>query len=147
MSGEADGGIYARGRAPCGAPRGVAGAIVAPRRAEIAPFRRATVIVSTDEPLSDIAIQRELGALRGWARRGGALTKTFTFRTFADGIAFVTRVADAAEAADHHPDIDIRHTPVTLTLSTQAAGARVTQKDVALAHSIERASTITSAKI
>ena len=44
------------------------------------------------EPLSDIAIQRELGALPGWARRGDALVKVYQFRTFPDAIRFVTRV-------------------------------------------------------
>jgi 4a-hydroxytetrahydrobiopterin dehydratase len=89
-------------------------------------------------PLSDIAIQRELGTLPGWSRRGDTLTKTFTFRTFREGIAFVTRVADAAESADHHPDLDIRHTKVTASLNTHGAGGRVTQKDVELAREMER---------
>ena len=94
------------------------------------------------EPLSDIAIQRELGSLPGWARRGGALTKTFTFRTFPEGIAFVTRVADVAEAAQHHPDIDVRQTKVTLSLCTADAGGRVTEKDVALARKVEQAAQV-----
>jgi 4a-hydroxytetrahydrobiopterin dehydratase len=94
------------------------------------------------EPLSDIAIQRELGTLAGWSRRGNVLTKTFTFRTFPEGIAFVTRVADAAEAADHHPDIDIRYTKVTVSLSTHDAGGKITHKDVALARKTEQAAAV-----
>jgi 4a-hydroxytetrahydrobiopterin dehydratase len=70
------------------------------------------------------------------------LTKTFAFRTFAEGIGFVTRVADVAEAADHHPDIDIRHTRITLALSTQDAGGRITHKDVALAKKVEQAAAV-----
>ena len=93
------------------------------------------------EPLSDIAIQRELGTLPGWARRGDLLTKSYTFRTFPDAIAFVTRVADAAESAQHHPDLDIRYTKVVAALSTHDAGARVTQKDVDLARAMERLAT------
>ncbi len=93
-------------------------------------------------PLSDIAIQRELGTLPGWSRRGDALTKTFTFRTFREGIAFVARVADAAESADHHPDIDIRWTRVTASLNTHDAGGKVTQKDVELARELERLTTV-----
>ena len=88
--------------------------------------------------LSDIGIQRELGNLPGWSRRGGTLTKTYKFRTFPDAIDFVTRIADRAEAANHHPDIDIRYTRVTCTLSTHDAGG-ITQKDIALAGEIERA--------
>ena len=58
--------------------------------------------------ISDIEIQRELGTLPGWARKGDSLVKTFTFAKFMDGIGFVGRVAAAAEKLDHHPDLDIR---------------------------------------
>ncbi len=90
------------------------------------------------ERLSDIAIQRELGNLSGWSRRGDAITKTFQFRNFLTGIGFVSAVAKAAEAADHHPDIDIRYTKVTCTLSTHSAGG-ITQKDLDMAKKIDLA--------
>ena len=90
--------------------------------------------------LSDIDIQRELGRLSGWSRRGDALVKTFQFPTFRAGIDFVTRVADAADAVDHHPDLDIRYTKITCTLSTHSAGG-ITAKDLALAADIERLAT------
>jgi 4a-hydroxytetrahydrobiopterin dehydratase len=86
--------------------------------------------------LSDLDIQRALGSLPGWSRRGDVLTKTFGWKTFAEGIAFVTRVASVADAADHHPDIDIRYTKVTCTLSTHDAGG-ITENDLALARTIE----------
>ena len=86
--------------------------------------------------LSDLDIQRALGSLPGWARRGEVLTKSYTFTTFADGIDFVQRVARAADAADHHPDIDIRYTKVVCTLSTHDAGG-ITQNDLSLAATIE----------
>ncbi len=92
----------------------------------------------TTERLSDIAIQRELGNLPGWSRRGDVITKTYTFRAFLTAIEFVNAVAKAAEAADHHPDIDIRYTKVTCSLSTHSAGG-ITQKDLDLAKKIERA--------
>jgi 4a-hydroxytetrahydrobiopterin dehydratase len=88
-------------------------------------------------PLSDIAIQRELGRLPGWSRRGDALVKTYQFTRFMQGIDFVVRVARAAETADHHPDVDIRYTKVTCTLSTHSAGG-ITQKDLDLAAEIDR---------
>ena len=94
------------------------------------------------EPLSDIAIQRELGSLPGWARRADTLTKSFTFRTFVEAIAFVTRVADAAAAAGHYPDIDIRQTRVMVALNTDAAGGKITQADVALARKVEQAGAV-----
>ena len=86
--------------------------------------------------LSDLEIQRALGTLPGWARRGEVLTKTFTFPTFADGIDFVQRVARAADAVDHHPDIDIRYTKIVCTLSTHDAGG-ITASDLSLASTIE----------
>lgn len=89
------------------------------------------------ERLSDIGIQRELGALPGWSRRGGSLTKTYRFPTFPAAITFVTRVADLAETMNHHPDIDIRHTRLTFTLSTHDAGG-ITTNDLTLAREIER---------
>jgi 4a-hydroxytetrahydrobiopterin dehydratase len=90
------------------------------------------------ERLSDIAIQRELGNLPGWSRRGEVITKTFQFRDFLTGIDFVSAVAKAADAADHHPDIDIRYTKVTCALSTHSAGG-ITQKDLDMARKIDRA--------
>ena len=86
--------------------------------------------------LSDLEIQRALGSLPGWSRRGDVLTKAFTFPTFAEGIAFVQRVATAADAMNHHPDIDIRYTRVLFTLSTHDAGG-ITENDLALARAIE----------
>ena len=92
------------------------------------------------ERLSDIAIQRGLGSLPGWSRKGDTLSKTFQFETFPDGIAFVSRVAEAAEAAQHHPDIDIRYTKITCLLTTHDAGG-ITQKDLNMANEIDFAAT------
>jgi 4a-hydroxytetrahydrobiopterin dehydratase len=86
--------------------------------------------------LSDLEIQRALGSLPGWARRSDLLVKTFTFKVFADAVDFVQRVARAADAANHHPDIDIRYTKVTCMLTTHDAGG-ISEKDLALAATIE----------
>ena len=88
------------------------------------------------QKLSDLDIQRALGSLAGWSRRGETLVKTYVFNKFADAIAFVDRVAVIADEMDHHPDIDIRYTKVTMTLSTHDAGG-VTQSDLKLAERIE----------
>ena len=90
------------------------------------------------ERLSDISIQRELGNLPGWTRRGEVITKTFQFRDFLTGIDFVTAVAKAADAADHHPDIDIRYTKIICSLSTHSAGG-ITQMDLDMAKKIDAA--------
>jgi 4a-hydroxytetrahydrobiopterin dehydratase len=91
------------------------------------------------QKLSDLEIQRALGGLAGWSRRGDALVKTFTFTRFGDGIGFVGRVAIVADEMDHHPDIDIRYTKVTMSLSTHDAGG-ITRNDLDLAQKIESAS-------
>jgi 4a-hydroxytetrahydrobiopterin dehydratase len=88
------------------------------------------------QKLSDLEIQRALGGLAGWSRRGDVLVKTYVFDRFADGIAFVGRVARVADEMDHHPDIDIRYTKVTMSLSTHDAGG-ITQSDLTLAQKIE----------
>lgn len=87
--------------------------------------------------LSDIAIQRELGNLAGWSRKGDVLTKTYQFKGFPEAIAFVNRAATAAESADHHPDIDIRYAKVTMVLSSHDSGG-ITQKDIDLATGLEQ---------
>lgn len=86
--------------------------------------------------LSDIEIQRSLGSLPGWTRKGDALSKTYHFATFPAGIEFIRRVAVVAEKQQHHPDIDIRYTKICFVLSTHDAGG-ITEKDIALAHAIE----------
>jgi 4a-hydroxytetrahydrobiopterin dehydratase len=91
------------------------------------------------QKLSDLEIQRALGGLPGWSRRGATLIKTYTFEKFADGISFVDRVARIADELDHHPDIDIRYTKVLMALSTHDAGG-ITQSDLTLAERIESAS-------
>ena len=106
-------------------------------RAARMPRRRMKEARPVAERLSDIGIQRELGGLPGWSRRGDSLTKTYRFPTFPAAITFVTRVADVAESMDHHPDIDIRHTRLTFTLSTHDAGG-ITTNDLTLAREIER---------
>jgi 4a-hydroxytetrahydrobiopterin dehydratase len=90
------------------------------------------------ELLSDIAIQRELGNLDGWSRKGDVLVKTFQFPNFMDAIGFVNRVAEAAERANHHPDMDIRYSRVLCNLSTHDAGG-ITQNDLDLARAMDAA--------
>lgn len=86
--------------------------------------------------LSDDEVDAAAAALNGWAREDGALRRSVTFASFLDGINAVRRVADAAERADHHPDIDIRWRTVTFTLVTHSQGG-ITDKDVELAREID----------
>jgi 4a-hydroxytetrahydrobiopterin dehydratase len=85
--------------------------------------------------LGESQIQQRLAGLAGWERRGDEIRRTFAFASFGESLAFVNRVAGLAEAADHHPDIDIRYSKVTLALSTHDAGG-LTAKDFELAAQI-----------
>ena len=87
--------------------------------------------------LTDAEISAGLTKLSGWSRKGDTIEKSFTFKAFQDGIRFVDRVAVAADAADHHPDVDIRYTTVKMSLSTHSAGG-LTKKDLALAAEIDK---------
>ena len=80
--------------------------------------------------LSDKQIEARLSKLAGWAIEGKALVRTYTFPGFPDAIAFVTRVAFDAEAADHHPDLTINYRRVRVVWSTHSAGG-ITEKDFA----------------
>jgi 4a-hydroxytetrahydrobiopterin dehydratase len=86
--------------------------------------------------LTEAETTKALQRLDGWEREGAAIRKLYTFKTFAEGIRFVDRVAVEADAKDHHPDIDIRYTTVVMTLSTHSAGG-LTGKDVELAATID----------
>jgi 4a-hydroxytetrahydrobiopterin dehydratase len=89
------------------------------------------------QKLSDLEVQRALGSLPGWARRGDTLTKTFQRRNFLEAMKLVNRVAEEAESRNHHPDIDIRYNKLTFTLSTHDAGG-ITQNDLDLGAAIEK---------
>ena len=87
--------------------------------------------------LNEQEIADGLKKLSGWSRKGDAIVKSFEFKAFQDGITFVDRVAVAADKADHHPDIDIRYTKVTMALSTHSAGG-LTANDTAMAAEIDK---------
>jgi 4a-hydroxytetrahydrobiopterin dehydratase len=89
------------------------------------------------ELLSDAEVNDALNDLPDWQRSGDTITRTVEAPTFLEGIELVGRVAEAAEAADHHPDIDIRWRRITFALSTHSAGG-LTGRDMMLAHQIDR---------
>lgn len=78
-----------------------------------------------------------LDDLHDWRSFGNALHKTFMVRGFRAQIAFVNRVAEQALASGHHPDIEIRDGRVIVSVITRSEGG-VTEKDVSLAHAIDR---------
>lgn len=89
------------------------------------------------ERLSQEQIDARLPEFPEWSVTGGALQRTFKFDSFLEAMAFVHKVADQAEEAQHHPDILIRYSKVTLTLSTHDAGG-ISTKDFDLAKEIDR---------
>jgi 4a-hydroxytetrahydrobiopterin dehydratase len=88
--------------------------------------------------LSEAQVSNELKSLPGWEYQDNSLRKLFRFKEFMEGIRFIGRVAEMAEAADHHPDMHINYTRVTFICSTHSDGG-VTDKDARLAREIEQA--------
>lgn len=88
------------------------------------------------KPLPGDAVARELSTLPGWSLDAGEIVRTFDRGNFNGSIAFVNAIADAANAADHHPDLTISWNNVTVRLSSHDAHG-VTERDFALARTIE----------
>jgi 4a-hydroxytetrahydrobiopterin dehydratase len=68
----------------------------------------------------------------GWVEADGALERTFELPSFPEAIAFVNRVAELAQAEDHHPDVTISYKKVTLRWTTHSEGG-ITERDRVLA--------------
>ncbi len=81
-------------------------------------------------------IEMKLDALPEWTQSGGVIQRTFTFADFVKAMAFVNRAAEEAERVQHHPDIMVRYSKVTLALSTHDAGG-ITQKDFDFAAAVD----------
>jgi len=88
--------------------------------------------------LSDAEVRSELQRLPGWARVGDEIVREYELESFPAVIDAVVRIGEAAEAADHHPDLDIRYRRLRVALTTHDQGG-LTAKDVALAHQIDAA--------
>ena len=86
--------------------------------------------------ITDDDAQHRLEALPGWQLASGAIVKEFTFGGFPDAVAFVSALVAPAEAADHHPDLEIHYRRVRVTYRTHSAGG-LTELDFAGAHDAE----------
>lgn len=86
--------------------------------------------------LDDAAVTAGLSRLPGWSRAGDEIRKEFTCADFPAAVAFVVRIGFLAEAANHHPDLDVRWRKVTVALSTHDAGG-LTDADLRLAEQVE----------
>jgi 4a-hydroxytetrahydrobiopterin dehydratase len=96
-------------------------------------------VPENERRLDQGALASLLSSGTGWTRDGDALTKTFTFKGFKGAMAFVNRVADAANTANHHPDIHLEaYKTVRIVLTTHVAHC-LTDADVDLAKAIDAA--------
>jgi 4a-hydroxytetrahydrobiopterin dehydratase len=87
--------------------------------------------------LAENEIEQRLAG-SGWTREGSAIVREWTLADFSAAIAFVNRVAELAEVANHHPDILLHGwNKVRLELSTHSQGG-LTEADFALARQIDR---------
>ena len=85
--------------------------------------------------LSKEAVQQELEQLPGWKLSGEEIVREFNFPGFVEALQFVNTVGEKAEAAGHHPDIDIRYNRVRLALISHDAGG-LTERDFKMAAAI-----------
>ncbi|MBD1996071.1 4a-hydroxytetrahydrobiopterin dehydratase [Leptolyngbya sp. FACHB-541] len=85
--------------------------------------------------LSETEVSDRLQQLPDWTVRDQQLVCTYQLGSFVEAIAFVNRLVDPAEAAEHHPDLLISYNRVTVTLTTHDAGG-LTALDFALAEAI-----------
>ena len=86
--------------------------------------------------LTQTEVQERLGALDGWRRDGNYIVKELGFPSFEAAMELVNRVAEVSEEIDHHPDITIVYTRVTLSITTHSAGG-LTRRDFRLAGLID----------
>jgi 4a-hydroxytetrahydrobiopterin dehydratase len=89
--------------------------------------------------LSDAEIQKRANQLEGWTVEGKKLQTIRRFKDFIEAIAFVNNIVEPAEAAGHHPDLEISYNKVTVTLTTHDADG-LTAKDFDLAQVISNLS-------
>jgi 4a-hydroxytetrahydrobiopterin dehydratase len=87
--------------------------------------------------LSGSEIDQALKNLPGWTNNGHAIQRVSQFANFLEAMEFVNKIAVAAEAANHHPDILINYNKVTLTLVSHDSGG-VTQRDIRMAGKINQ---------
>jgi 4a-hydroxytetrahydrobiopterin dehydratase len=81
-------------------------------------------------------VRAALAELDGWELEADAIRRELQFEGFREAIAFINRVADLADAADHHPELTNVYSTVTIVLTTHDAGG-VTAKDLDLARAID----------
>lgn len=83
-------------------------------------------------PLNQTEVEQQIQAIPQWQQKEQIITRTFIFKNFVEAIAFVNKLVEPAEAAEHHPDLDISYNKVIVSLTSHDAGG-LTPKDFELA--------------
>ena len=86
--------------------------------------------------MTEDEIAEALSGLTQWFLENGALTREWRFEGFSAAMRFVNRVAEMAEEADHHPEIEVRYTSVRLRLISHDVG-RITARDIRMARRLD----------
>lgn len=94
-------------------------------------------ITEAEQPLAEDALSEALASLQGWERDGVTITKRFRFKGFKSAVAFVNRVADVVNKANHHPDIHIEHYKHVRVVLTTHATKSISQLDIDVARGID----------
>ena len=85
----------------------------------------------------DTAALEAFLATSGWTRAGETLTKSYRCKGWKDAIAFVDRIAAAADEVDHHPDVHVERYRTVRIVTTTFATGKLSDADVALARRID----------
>lgn len=88
-------------------------------------------------PLKDEEVDQSIAALEYWKRNGKTIEREYKFDDFLQALRFVNRIAEVAEAANHHPNIHINYNRVMLELTSHDSGG-VTARDIQLAGRINK---------
>ena len=86
--------------------------------------------------LSDEEVEQRLAGLDGWERGGDAIRKQFEGDDFKSSVDFVNRILPVAEEMNHHPDLEISWSTVTVVITTHSEGG-LTENDFELASRID----------
>jgi 4a-hydroxytetrahydrobiopterin dehydratase len=86
--------------------------------------------------LTDAEIDERLSGMNGWERSGEAIVKQFDNGDFKGSVDFVNRLTPEAEKMNHHPDLEISWSTVTVTITTHSQGG-LTENDFELARRID----------
>jgi 4a-hydroxytetrahydrobiopterin dehydratase len=98
-------------------------------------------VPESEHLLAESVVAERLGQLAGWKRQGEAITKTYTLKGWRSAMAFANNVADAAAAANHHPDIHVEsYKTVRIVLTTHVSHG-ISQADIDLATTIDAIAT------